>query len=296
MYGVSLIHIDNSKIQKAVAGNKNSSVISQLKMEVAWSAVFGFEYYEVDFKDLGNLLINDVGFNPFKYKSVEEGAIYNKDKHPEAWGRVRGRDNVSGKVSWVCLDVDDTNITAEEMHLILGRVDHHIARTANKDNPFKYRIVVPLTTKVDVPINYWKHFVKSIADYLGIKIDNLGASQCFYGYEGRKLHTTTGQASIDPSTHLEMAAMKVAEIEEKRAAAWPQHLVDEALEHPYTTFGYAYDCEPGKGTNMMLGAISQAKELGASKEYIVGLLYSINNFWERPMPDHRLQATVMTAI
>jgi len=46
----------------------------------------------------------------------------------------------------------------------------------------------------------------------------------------------------------------------------------------------------------MLGAIAKAKELGATKEYIIDLLHNINNFWDHPMPEHRLQATVMTAI
>ena len=295
-YGSSFLEVDNSAIQQAIADKASKDHIAYLKQAVAFTAVYGFQYEEVSFDQLGQILCHDYGFNPFKYKSVEEGAIYNVEKHPDAWGRVRGRDNISGKVSWVCLDVDETNVTAEEMHQILGKVDHHIARTADKNNPFKYRIILPLVTPVTVPVSHWKYFVKSIADYINVPIDNLGASQCFYGYNNREVYTTIGKSKIEPSTHLEMASMKVAEIEEKRAAAWPKHLADKALEHPYTTFGYAYDCEPGKGTNMMLGAISQAKELGASKEYIVGMINSINDFWDYPMPEHRLQATVMTAI
>lgn len=295
-HGISYLEVDNSAIQQAVINKAPKDEISYLKQITAFKAVYGFQYEKVSFEQLGQILCHDYGFNPFKYKSIEEGATYNKDKHPEAWGRIRGRENVSGEVSWVCLDVDDTNIAAEEMHKILGKINHHIARTSDPNNQYKYRVIVPLTKSIIVPVSHWKYFIKSIADYLGITIDNLGASQCFYGYKGRNLYTTIGKASIEPSTHLEMASMKVAEIEEKRAAAWPQHLVAEALEHPYTTFGYAYDCDQGKGTNMMLGAISQAKELGASREYIIDLLHSINNFWESPMPQHRLEATVMTAV
>ena len=62
-------------------------------------------------------------------------AIYDKEKHPQAWGRVRGRNNVNNTVTWLCLDIDDTTVTDEEMHRILGNLNHHIARTSNKDNP-----------------------------------------------------------------------------------------------------------------------------------------------------------------
>ena len=40
----------------------------------------------------------------------------------------------------------------------------------------------------------------------------------------------------------------------------------------------------------------QAKEMGASREYMVDLVYSINNFWDHSMPVHRLKSTVLTAI
>ena len=90
--------------------------------------------------------------------------------------------------------------------------------------------------------------------------------------------------------------MKVAELEEKRANALPPGQADVALQRPFSTFEFAYMANSGEGTNKMLAAIHLAKDLGASREYCIDLVHSINNFWDHSMPQHRLQATVMTAI
>lgn len=295
-HGISYIAVNNQPIRDAISRGASKDHISDLKMQVAWSAVYGFEYTTVEFLELSNILRNDYGFNPFKYKSVEEGATYNKEKHPNAYGRVRGRDNVTGPCTWVCLDVDDTTVTDIEMHMILGATNHHIARTSDKSNPCKYRIIIELSKSVDVPTTHWKFFVKSIADFLKVKVDNLGASQCFYGYADREVYTTINQSTIDPSTHLNVANMKYQEILEKRANAIPKGDADKALQQPFTTFEFAYEASSGDGTNMMLGAIAKAKDLGADGKYIEELLVSINKYWDHPMTEYRLYNTVMTAI
>jgi len=295
-HGISFLEVDNSAIQQAIADKASKDHISYLKQAVAFNAVYGFEYDEVPFEQLSNILCNDYGFTPFKYKSVEEGAIYNLEKHPQAWGRVRGRDNVNDKVTWLCLDIDDTAITDVEMHQILGKINHHIARTSDENNPYKYRILVELDGPVAVSHHTWKPFLNSIGNSLGIKIDTLGRSQCFYGYKGRQVHSTIDQLPLKTSTHLEMAHMKVAELEEKRATAMPPELASKALDSPFSTFEFAYNAESGDGTTKLLAAIHKAKELGASGNYIMDLVHSINSFWDHPMPEHRLQSTVMTAI
>ena len=151
-HGISFIPVDNSLIQEAIASKRDKDTISYLKQQVSYNAVYGFEYDEVEFEELGNILSNDFGFSPFKYKSIQEGAVYNKEKHPDAWGRIRGRENTNGKVSWICLDVDDTTITDNEMHNILRKLNHHIARTSDKDNKFKYRILLELSELTSVNI------------------------------------------------------------------------------------------------------------------------------------------------
>ena len=295
-YGISFIKVNNDSIQQAIASNASKDHISYLKQVVAYSATTGFQYDEVSFDELSNILSNDYGFSPFRYKTVEEGAIYNTEKHVNPIGGIRGRYNINNSVTWVCLDVDDTTITDEEMHRILSNINHHIARTSNKSNPYKYRIILPLTKQATVTRELWKYFMKSISDTIGIKIDNLAASAVFYGYKNRKVYSTIGKRSLDPSTHLEMAHMRLAEIEDKRATVLSSTEASAQLQQPLSAFSFAYECDSGDGTTNMLGAIAKAKELGASREYIIDLLHSINNFWDNPMSKQRLNSTVMTAI
>lgn len=295
-HGISFVAVNNEPLQQAIADGASTDRISSLKQRIAYEATIGYQYDEVSFTDLSAILSNDYAFNPFKFKSVEEGATYNAVAYPKPHGRIRGRDNVTGKCSWVCLDIDDTTVSNTEYHSILANINHHIARTSDSDNPYKYRVILPLSYPVDIDNNHWKFFIDSIAKYLHCKVDRLPRSQLLIGYKDRQVYTTIGKQSIDPSTHLKWAQMKVAELEEKNATALPPAERSAKLDKPYSTFTRGYEAPSGEGTTMLLSCIYEAKQLGATREYIEDLVYSINAFWTRSMPIHRLQATVMTAI
>lgn len=296
-HGASFLAVNNAPIQEAIAVGRDRETVKYLKQEVAWYAVYGFQYAETSFAKLGHLLGHDYGFTPFKYKDVKEGATYDTEKHPDAWGRVRGRDNVNSQVSWLCLDIDDSLVTADEMHHILSTINHHIARTSNKDNPYKFRVMVELSQAVLVSEAQWKFFLRSVGDYLGIaELDMLGRSQVFYGYNDREILSVTNREPLDPHRHIEMAKMKVAELEEKNALAYPPGQRAKALQYRYSTFGFAYDATDGTGTTKMMAAVYKAKELGADREYIIDLVHRINNFWDHPMTQARLNATIMVGI
>jgi hypothetical protein len=124
----------------------------------------------------------------------------------------------------------------------------------------------------------------------------LGRSQVFYGYAGREVLSVIDGARIATARHIQMALTKVAELEEKRATALPQGEASALLNRPFSTFDRGYFAEDGFGSIMLMSCIHEAKELGATKEYIENLVYSINNFWETPMNEQRLKATVLSAI
>jgi hypothetical protein len=295
LHGISYIEVDNSKIQDAIANKASKDHISFLKAQVSWSAVYGFSYTEVPFKDLANIISNDYGFSPFKYKSIEEGAIYNKEKHPKAYGRVRGRSNLTGDITWLCLDVDDTALTDTEMHTILANLNHHIARTSNASNAYKYRILLELPAPITLTNQNYKYFIKEIAKQLNIKVDNLGPSQCYYGYANREVLSVTDKHKLDPSIALTLANREVERLEELRN----EYTTDEQcllLDNPYTTFTAAYEAKDGEGYTRMKGALSKAKLLGASKNYLIALANAINDYWQYPMPRHRFESTILTFI
>lgn len=296
-HGVSLKHVDNSAIQKAIEDKAHPDTIAKLKANVAFNCVYGFEYHEVSFEDLANLLSADVGFSNFKFKDVES-ATYDKEKHPDAFGLIRGMYNIIGGCSWICFDVDVTTLTDKEMHRILHKVNHHIARTSDKNNPHKMRVIVELSEMITVSREVWKHFISILAESLGIgKIDKLPMSQVLYGYEGREVLSVVDQKPIVPSTYLKMAQMRHNTLEEKKALEYssPEECA-AALATPYTTFSFAYNAAVGDRWRTGHAAIHKAKELGASREYIVDLLYSINDFLDNPKPRSVVEATQISAI
>ena len=296
LHGISFVKVDCQPLQQAIANKATKDHISYLKQAIAYNATIGYQYDEVPFTALSAILSNDYAFNPFKFKDISEGAIYNKEAYPHPHGRIRGRSNVTGNCTWVCLDIDDTIVSDSEMHSILSNFNHHIARTSNPDNQFKYRIILPLSKAVDVPNTHWKFFIGSIAASIHCSADLLARSALIIGYDGREVLSVLDKQDIDPTKHLQMANTKVVELEEKRATAIPRGEASAALQQPYSTFSAAYDCKSGDGNNLLLWAIHKAKEYGAPNDYIVDLVHSINSFWDHPMPEHRLQATILTAI
>jgi hypothetical protein len=297
LHGISFKKTSTQLLQKAIKDKASKDYISKLKSALSYEAVWGFSYATLSFDVIGKVLGDDYAFTPFRYKTTEEGAVYDKEKHPLATGGIRGRYNVFSSITWVCLDIDSTTIADNEMHKILSNTNHHIARTSNPDNKFKYRILLELSAPALLKSDlHWKEFVKALSASIGVKADMLGRSQLFYGYLGRKVYSTIDKGKIDPSAYLKMADIEVARIEEKLAEAYPKRVADKMLQTPYSTFDFAYEAQNGEGTNKLLAAIHKAKELGASKDYVLELVTSINNFWDKPMPADRLRSTVMTAI
>lgn len=296
MHNVSIVHTDSTSLQEAITNNAHKDTIVKLKSRLAFNCVTGFESYKVSFSDLGNLLSADVGFIPFKLKDSTT-AIYNKEKHPNAAGGIRGVSNIDSKCSWLCYDVDDSSITDTEMHSILSSINHHIARTSDVTNQYKMRIMVELSTPIAVTREEWKPFITSIATTLGIhRIDKLAQSHITFGYKNREVMSQVNGEKIDPSTHLKMARMKVAELEEKNASSLSPDQRSDALDRPLSTFKFAFEAQEGDRWRTAHAAIHKAKELGASREYIIDLMYKINDFLDEPKSKEIVEASLFSAI
>lgn len=297
LHGVSLKHVDNSAIQQAITNKAHPDVITKLKASVAFNCVVGFEYYEVPFARLSNLLSFDVGFNNFKFKDVSE-AIYNKEKHPDAYGKIRGVNNIESGCSWLWFDIDVTNISDTEMHTILSKVNHHIARTSDPSKQFKYRVIIELSRTLEITRDEWKPFLRAVAKTLGLgKIDSLAMSQVIYGYEGRQVLSVLDGETLDPTSCMQIARAEVArQAEEDASYTCNPTEVSRALSNPYTTFEYAYTAQVGDRWKTSMAAIAQAKKLGASKEYIRELMYSINDFLDEPKSREVVRMSLFSAI
>lgn len=237
----------------------------------------GYDYYETDFETLGYMLEEDLAYCPFKFKDG-----------------IRGKENIIGGCKWVSLDIDNASITDEEAHLLLEDLNHHIARTSDPDNPFKFRLLIELDTAINISDEEWKHFIYSVSREIGIDTDLLPKSQIFYSYSGRKVMSVTDGYTLKVKDHLLYASNKILNNE-------PSKPVSKTAKRTYlddrrNTFAPAYDAKNGEGSRKMIWAAKYARELGADKDEIIDIVTEINNFWVVPLEEDRFKQTILNQI
>jgi len=234
----------------------------------------GYEYKEVGFPKLASLLCKDTAFSTFEF---EDG--------------VRGNDHIIGGTSWVVLDVDESDVTDEEAHDMLQEFNHHIARTSNSQNPFKFRVILELDKYITVDGPKWKKFIHSICKYVGITADLLPPSQIYFGYADRTVLSTLDAGNIEVKDHLLFANREEA----KRPKPTARERGD-MLDNPMETFGYAYDAEEGGRSLVLIRAAKHAKDLGATVQQILNLVEDINEYWVEPLEEDRFERTIRQQI
>ena len=236
----------------------------------------GYEYYATTFDELALMLQEDLAYSPFKFKDG-----------------IRGKDSIIGGCKWIYLDVDDSHITDEECHFILQDINHHIARTSDPNNPFKFRILLELDAIVDLPDLQWRPFIKSIAESLSLKVDVLPRAQIAFSYSGRTVLSVTDKEPVAVKEHLMLATS----VDPKPAPTTHTAAEKKALlSDPLSTFAYAYECKDGEGSRSLIRAAYHAKDLGLGYDDVVDLITSINEYWDYPLDQKRFEGTILTQI
>lgn len=226
-----------------------------------------YQYKETTFERLGNLMVNDTAYTPFKFKSVVEGAM-TADKTQQ--GGIRGKDNIDSPARFVVLDVDDSEETIYEVADRLDDYIFHMALSSNKNNPYKFRIIMPMDIEVDLERTKWKEFYKMVGMHLDLIIDPLPQSQIFYGFSDRELISNyegdlLEASTIVPEIKVETRVVQPAS-EAKREAIWE----DRTKE-----WHYAYSHQ-GDGFHMVLfKAMRHAHDLGFSYDSNMELIDDI---------------------
>lgn len=280
--GVSVKPIDNSKLFEAIRLCKPKEQISDIKQSIAASAVYGYDYEEGTFEGLSELLKGNFSYSPFKFKDG-----------------VRGRANIEGGTKWVVLDIDSSVITAEEAHFMLSDINHHIALGSDKNNNFKFRVLLELDSVVDVTPIVWRNFYTEIASDLSLTVDPLPQSQIFYSYweEGREVYSVTDASPIAVRDYL-MRAHELSENSQSIVSknfSTPQKKA--LLADKLTTFAPAFNALPGEGSRKLIWAANYAfRDLGATKEETIALVREINNYWLHPLDERRFENTIESQI
>ena len=278
--GISYMEVDNSKVQKAIAKFLGKEKITEEKSKVAATTDSGFEFYETDFEELGAMLQEDFAYSPFRFKD----------------GR-RGKDNILTGCKWVVLDVDTSAITDEEAHLLLSDINHHIARTSDANNPFKFRILLELDSVVDVSNQQWRFFIKSIADDLAITCDMLPKSQIYFAYsgEGREVYSVLDAEPLESKKHIIKASIAGTAADEKTKSLTTKEQ-KALLSDELTTFAQAFEADNGEGSRKLIWAAKYAAELGMGTVEIEALVHRINDYWVESMDLERLEHTIISQV
>jgi hypothetical protein len=274
--GISYKPVNNQPIFDAIAAGRDSA---PAKQAVAASSAYGLEIDDTSFDKLPLLLSGDYAYSPFKFKDG-----------------VRKKENLIGGTKWLVLDIDDSTVTASEVHFMLADLNHHIALSSNAENEYKFRVLLELDSLVDVSPQIWKHFYLAIADELALDVDPLPQSQIFFSYAGREILSTLDAQPLAVRDYLMTATEKATAkpaIEKKLTSPQIQALIDDELE----TFNQAFFAPMGAGSRKLIWAANKAyKDLGMSKPDVHALLDRINKYWTSPMDAQRFEQTITTFV
>ena len=245
--------------------------VSGTKEERAVRCHSGYTWKTTTFPKLKNLLDNDTAYSPFKFLDGK-----------------RSNDNIISGATWAAIDVDDADVDIYEMHDILGDYNHHIATTSNRDNPYKYRILLEFNKVVDLPPREWKSFMLAVTKQLGLHSDPSAftKSQIQFGYAGSLVLSEIQAEPFDVTDALR-ESNKVALSSKKEKI--PPSKARKMLDDPLTTFSYAFNDEIQSRSLTMYKMFMHALDLGAKPEEVAQLMDDLNEFWINPIEEKRLE-------
>lgn len=246
-----------------------------LKSHMARNCSTGYEFYETDFAEVEELLKENAAYSSFAFKDGK-----------------RSKDNLISGTKFVILDIDKSQLTDVEAHILLEEYNHYVVRTSDPNNEFKFRTILELDAVVDVDERTWKTFIQEIANELGLIIDVLPQSQIFLAFKDREILKQLGGRTLQTKYLLERAALATRD-RPKPASGLPDIQKSAALSTPGDTFHYAYSAEPGERSICMYKALAHAIDLGADGDYIRQLADEINNSWMDKMEASRLERTLL---
>lgn len=247
----------------------------ELKEYMSRNCSTGWDVYDTDFKDIENLLKENATYTSFIFKDGK-----------------RCKENLTGGSKFVILDIDKSQITDEEAHVLLSEYNHYVVRTSDPDNQFKFRTILELDAIVECDERLWKAFIQEIAVELGLIIDSLPQSQIFLSFKDRNILKQLDGKTLKTKALLQRAAVHTRN-KPKPPAELPDKEKSDKLKDPQETFSYAYAADPGERSNCMYRALCHAIDLGADGDYLRQLSSEVNSSWMDSMDEERLNRTLL---
>lgn len=271
-YGLYELDKDYIKFKELIKSDKvilSYLACSGTKQQRAVKCSTGFQYQELNFSDLEEMLKDDYVYSPFKFKNG-----------------IRGKDNIISGCKWIVLDIDSGELTDEEAHLLISDINHFIVRTSDKSNPYKFRVLIELDTEINISDIQWKPFIQAITKDLGFTADALPKSQVFFSYKDREILSVLNQEPLNSKQYLNA----ITDIEKLSPKIPNKKICSSMLEDPLTTFDKAFNAKDGEGRRKLIWACRYARELGADRDYCKNLLKQITSYWVKSFPEEDLEA------
>lgn len=290
----NLIRLANSKDKDGIYKlNDNVDMIEYYKMED--SVDFGISF--IDCKD--TISKNDrVKFmnQTMQYVRVSFDRIVNLLKKNfiysiyEFKDGIRKSDNLINKTNLIIYDIDESDEDIETVHNNLSDINHIICTTSDRENIYKFRIIIPLDKYISIENNLYKKFLKMISDdyFPNLKIDLLPQSQIFYSYKDSVVYINQNAENLKVKDYIN-------KLDEKQFIEYTPKQKQEMLKDPYNTFNFAYNTLEGFRHRNMVKAIAKAYHLNCSYDYIVNLIYDINDSFIDKLDEKNIQGLIKFA-
>lgn len=229
------------------------------------------EFFAREFKsfdDIKTVLNTDCAYSNFTFRDGK-----------------RNNQSIDTLSSIFIFDIDCSHISYRQFHNLIKHINHHIAKTSNEANDYKFRVIVELDRQYNLDMKYYtkirQYIVKNYL--LNIPVDKLAIAQAYYGYKGREVLSVTNQQKINLK-HILNEITQEQPKKELTLKERKQILADTQL----STFSYAINIKEGGRSNMLIRLINHLKDLEAPYDRAKEIVNIINDTYEPRLTDDEL--------
>jgi len=253
-----------------------------------------FDHYKTgSMKFLENIVTNDTVYNVFRYND-------GPNKNGDVITMNRNQKYIASSTKLLTIDVDKSEIDIVQMHNFLSEFKHIICTTSDRENKYKFRIILPVSVEIDgTQLNLYRCIMKSVCEELTIEGDPTSGNpaQPIYGYAGSEVYSnTTGrlyeieelisQCANNPDEGLVPKTKPVTTQAKTKA-------MKDIMANVNKIFDYCIHCKAGAGSISLARASMHLRDQGANQEQYLQVIHYLNSCWTNPMDEVRLENTVL---
>ena len=246
------------------------------------------------FKFLENILQADTVYNPFRYKDAP-------DKDGNMVTMNRNQKNIEGSTNLIIIDVDKSEISIDVIHDYLSEYQHIVATTSDKENKYKFRIVLPVNMEISSQIDgLYAYVARRSATELLVTADPacFNPAQPLYSYADSELYSSSTGELFDITEYVADFETQKEEVKPRmftkaKNAAERKRKVDKIMANVNSEFDYALNAPMGMGSYMLAKLSLDCRDYEFTKSEYLTVINYVNSVWQSPMNEARLNQTLI---